>query len=129
MLVISTLLLSAARPGVAAPQPSITRPQLNCEELARQYQGAWSAPPLQVPTQKLVDGPILGNGDLGVVLGGSADRLTLYIGSVDSAATGPELCLSHDLSVAPLRLHPMTPSQPRVAGQLTTCGVEPPLPG
>ena len=55
-------------------------PGLDCERLAAQYQGSWASPPDRVPTQKLVDGPILGNGDLGIVLGGPPEKLTFYIG-------------------------------------------------
>ena len=53
---------------------------LDCAGIARRYVGRWTAPPTRVPTQKLVDGPILGNGDLGVTLGGPPEALTWYLG-------------------------------------------------
>lgn len=43
-------------------------------------QGHWTAPPQHVPTGNTVDGPLLGNGDVGVVMGGTGDQLSLYIG-------------------------------------------------
>ena len=66
-------LSAAAVAAAAATGPA-------CSSIAAKYSGHWSAPPKSVPTQKLVDGPILGNGDLGVVLGGPPGQLTFYIG-------------------------------------------------
>ena len=54
--------------------------RLNCAKIASKYSGRWSKPPQKVPTQKLVDGPILGNGDLGVVAGGPAEKMTFFVG-------------------------------------------------
>ncbi len=46
------------------------------EALARvaQHRGVWTAPPVVMPTRKVPDGPLLGNGDLGVAVGGVAER-------------------------------------------------------
>ncbi|MEI7902032.1 MAG: hypothetical protein WCK89_17405 [bacterium] len=41
------------------------------------------SPPGKVPTNFMVDGPIMGNGDVGVVLAGQPDRLKFYIGKND----------------------------------------------
>lgn len=38
------------------------------------YQGVWSAPPEVVPTRKVPDGPLIGNGDLGVAIGTGGER-------------------------------------------------------
>ena len=37
-----------------------------------QWNGIWTAPPIRVPSAKSVDGPLLGDGEAGLVLGGSA---------------------------------------------------------
>eukprot|EP00118_Oscarella_pearsei_P004347 m.18432 g.18432 ORF g.18432 m.18432 type:complete len:780 (+) comp27660_c0_seq1:15-2354(+) len=41
--------------------------------------GVWDSPPGGVPSGKVVGGPILGNGDLGVALGGSESSLQFYV--------------------------------------------------
>jgi hypothetical protein len=51
--------------------------------IAKKHTLASEAPPRGVPTDKMVDGPILGNGDVGVVLAGQPDRLKFYIGKND----------------------------------------------
>lgn len=49
--------------------------------------GAWKArfdrPPSRVPSDKQVDGPLLGNGDVGVVLGGPPEALRFWISKND----------------------------------------------
>lgn len=40
-------------------------------------------PPKHVPSGKVVDGPLIGNGDLGVVIGGPPDRQRFYVGKDD----------------------------------------------
>eukprot|EP01084_Bolivina_argentea_P005802 10949_1 len=46
--------------------------------------GVWTVPPRNVPSSKEVDGPLLGNGDIGVVLGGKKNNiLTFFIGKND----------------------------------------------
>jgi alpha-L-fucosidase 2 len=42
--------------------------------------GTFSAPPKVFPSTKTVDGPLLGNGDLGAAIGGPANRLAIYFG-------------------------------------------------
>ena len=39
--------------------------------------GVFHAPPVLMPTRKLPDGPLLGNGDLGVAIGAVTERLPL----------------------------------------------------
>jgi hypothetical protein len=43
----------------------------------------FTAPPNKVPTLGMPDGPLLGNGDVGVVLGGPPEAQTFYIGKND----------------------------------------------
>src|SRR4051794_29683425 len=48
--------------------------------IVQNYRGRWSAPPTNTPSGKTVDGPLLGNGDVGVTIGGGIDDQTFYIG-------------------------------------------------
>jgi hypothetical protein len=54
----------AAEPGTAGQALAI---------VARQ-KGVFTAPPVVMPTRKAPDGPLLGNGDVGVVIGGVIER-------------------------------------------------------
>lgn len=40
--------------------------------------GVFTAPPILLPTRKIPDGPLLGNGDLGVAIGGVVERLKYF---------------------------------------------------
>ena len=50
---------------------------------AMDYTAVFKAPPEHVPTPGMPDGPLLGNGDIGVVLGGPAEAQAFYIGKND----------------------------------------------
>lgn len=43
----------------------------------------FTAPPRMVPSRKVVDGPVIGNGDVGVVLSGPPDKLRFWISKND----------------------------------------------
>ena len=47
------------------------------------FKATFTQPPHLVPTRKVVDGPIIGNGDVGVVLSGPPDKLRLWISKND----------------------------------------------
>jgi len=47
------------------------------------YTAVFSAPPKNVPTSAMPDGPLLGNGDLGVVLAGPPEEQRFHIGKND----------------------------------------------
>ncbi|MGA2115850.1 MAG: LamG-like jellyroll fold domain-containing protein [Bryobacteraceae bacterium] len=51
--------------------------------IVARYSFVMNQPPRQVPSGTVVDGPILGNGDLGVVLAGPADEQRFYLGKND----------------------------------------------
>jgi len=53
------------------------------ESLVEQHTGVFLQPPAYVPRNSAVDGPLLGNGDVGVVVGGTADAQVFYIGKND----------------------------------------------
>jgi alpha-L-fucosidase 2 len=43
-------------------------------EVVALHRGVWDAPPDAMPTRKVPDGPLLGNGDLGVAIGAVSER-------------------------------------------------------
>jgi len=47
------------------------------------YKAVMTEPPANVPTAKTPDGPLAGNGDIGIVMGGAPNRLTFYFGKND----------------------------------------------
>jgi len=51
--------------------------------LVARHRGVFTAPPRGVPTNKVVDGPVLGNGDVGVALAGPPQRQLWCIGKND----------------------------------------------
>lgn len=53
------------------------------EIYAGRYKAVFTAAPTKVPTSKTPDGPLAGNGDIGLTLGGTADQLTFYFGKND----------------------------------------------
>ncbi len=50
---------------------------------AMDYTAVFTAPPRHVPTRGMPDGPLLGNGDVGVVLAGPPEAQVFYIGKND----------------------------------------------
>ena len=52
-----------------------------------QFQGVWNSPPTALDTGETVDAPLLGNGDVGVAVGGSIDDQTYYLGKNDFFST------------------------------------------
>lgn len=47
------------------------------------YKGEWSTPPSNTPTNKVPDGAICGNGDIGMVWGGTPDKQVFYFSKND----------------------------------------------
>ncbi len=54
------------------------------------YQAIFTHPPRHVPTRGMPDGPLLGNGDVGIVLAGPPARQTFYIGKNDFWTRTPD---------------------------------------
>ncbi|MCY2930626.1 MAG: hypothetical protein NTV86_14235 [Planctomycetota bacterium] len=76
------------------------------EKIVGRYKGVYDKPPSQTPTTKIPDGPLLGNGDVGVALGGPPEELRLFISKADFWRTqGPPKC-------------PNTAAGPRQLGQI-----------
>ena len=57
------------------PNDPVAREALS---LVSQYRGVWDAAPDAMPTRKVPDGPLLGNGDLGVAVGAVAERRRFF---------------------------------------------------
>jgi hypothetical protein len=77
-----TALLFAIQPLLADTLP-VQDPSETGPRLAAQVIGTYNAPPSNIITSKTTGGPVLGNGDIGVVVGGAADDLSLYLGKND----------------------------------------------
>jgi hypothetical protein len=52
-----------------------------------QFQGVWSAPPSDLSGGETTDAPLMGNGDVGVAVGGSINDQTFYVGKNDFFST------------------------------------------
>ncbi|PYF71510.1 glycosyl hydrolase family 95 catalytic domain-containing protein [Pedobacter nutrimenti] len=53
------------------------------EIYAGRYKAIFKEPPQKVPTAKTPDGPLAGNGDIGLTMGGTADQIRFFIGKND----------------------------------------------
>lgn len=73
-IVITTL----SRPALA---DTVTANQ--AWRIAQQYTGVWTSPPTTLTNGETVDAPMLGNGDIGVAVGGSITNQTMYLGKND----------------------------------------------
>jgi hypothetical protein len=51
--------------------------------IVQQYTGVWTSPPTNLTNGETVDAPLMGNGDIGVAVGGSIADQTMYIGKND----------------------------------------------
>ncbi len=50
---------------------------------AMDYCAVYTSPPQGIPTGQMPDGPLLGNGDVGIVMAGSAEQQQFYVGKND----------------------------------------------
>ncbi|MBO9616299.1 MAG: hypothetical protein J7619_26630 [Dyadobacter sp.] len=58
--------------------------KVNAQEIyAGRYKAVFTSTPRKVPTSKTPDGPLAGNGDIGLTLGGDPDKLRFYLGKND----------------------------------------------
>lgn len=53
------------------------------EHLWESRKGVFTEPPKRTPSDTFVDGPLMGNGDVGIVIGGPAEGQAFYIGKND----------------------------------------------
>ena len=54
-----------------------------CEDFVPEYKGTWNKPPTRMPTSLTPDGAICGNGDIGMVWGGTPDSQCIYLSKND----------------------------------------------
>ncbi len=62
----------------AGPPPGDAQVAAKALAVVARHRGVWTAPPLIMPTRKVPDGPLLGNGDVGVAIGGVVERLRYF---------------------------------------------------
>ena len=55
----------------------------NAERIVSRHEGVWTAPPRRVPSNADSDAPLLGNGDLGVLIGGPPEKQQFFISKCD----------------------------------------------
>ena len=75
------------------------------QEYVARYKGVFTQPAQHMPTKTVPDGPLSGNGDVGIVIGGNPDFQTFYISKVDfwkSKRGYPEggVCLPGGLNIS-----------------------------
>jgi hypothetical protein len=61
----------------------------NAEKIVSRCEGVWTAPPRRIPSNAVSDAPMLGNGDLGVLVGGATEKQTFYISKCDLGRPQP----------------------------------------
>ncbi|MDI3319846.1 glycosyl hydrolase family 95 catalytic domain-containing protein [Pinibacter soli] len=66
--------------SIAVSQPGSANDALSIVDAHKIF---FSAPAHHIPTDKMPDAPLLGNGDIGVAIAGSPDSLAFYIGKND----------------------------------------------
>lgn len=49
------------------------------KQIISKHKNVFTTPPKRTPANQSVDGPLLGNGDMGVAIGGTPDNLSLYL--------------------------------------------------
>jgi hypothetical protein len=75
---LALLLASPAARAVTIPDPAATG-----QALVAGVVGKYTSPPVLLPSNGLTDAPVIGNGDLGVTIGGPASALRFYVGKAD----------------------------------------------
>ena len=82
-----------------------TQNKISNQEYVARYKAVFTQPPQKIPTPLVPDGPVAGNGDVGIVIGGKPEFQTFYISKVDfwKAKRGyPEggVCLPGGLNIS-----------------------------
>ncbi|MCU1422526.1 MAG: hypothetical protein JWN36_2177 [Microbacteriaceae bacterium] len=81
--VTGLLISSALTVGIAQPALADTTTSTHAMRIVSQYSGQWTTPPTVLTSGETTDAPLLGNGDVGVAIGGSINNQTLYLGKND----------------------------------------------
>ena len=122
LLPVASLQLAAARP--------LLLDATSTAGLVDGIGGSWRAQPLHVPTlvakqSDAVDGPLLGNGAVGAVLGGPANNLTWYLGAnrfFGGPSSGSSHCGYHSGGALQLGGLTVQTSSPLLANASWTAG-------
>jgi alpha-L-fucosidase 2 len=77
----ATTSFAQAAAGSADPTPTLAL------DTVQQFQGVWTSPPTNLSGGETTDAPLMGNGDVGVAVGGSINDQTFYIGKNDFFST------------------------------------------
>jgi hypothetical protein len=81
----AVVILTCATVTTALPHPAfadaVTANQAS--RIVQQYTGVWTSPPTNLTGGGTVDAPLMGNGDIGVAVGGSIANQTMYLGKND----------------------------------------------
>jgi alpha-L-fucosidase 2 len=78
--------LTQTSPAQAAASSDDPTPTLALDTV-QQFQGGWTSPPTNLSGGETTDAPLMGNGDVGVAVGGSINDQTFYIGKNDFFST------------------------------------------
>jgi alpha-L-fucosidase 2 len=68
---------------VGAQQLDLPDPAAAAQTAVANVKGVFDSPPKNTPTSKMPDGPVAGNGDLGLTVGGPPSQLNFYLGKSD----------------------------------------------
>jgi alpha-L-fucosidase 2 len=77
----ATTSLARASSGSYDPTPTLAL------DTVQQFQGVWTSPPTNLSGGETTDAPLMGNGDVGVAVGGSINDQTFYVGKNDFFST------------------------------------------
>jgi alpha-L-fucosidase 2 len=82
-------LIGAALTTVTMAQPAMADPvtATQAARIVSQYTGVWTTPPTQLTNGETTDAPLMGNGNVGVAVGGSINDQTFYLGKNDFFST------------------------------------------
>ena len=69
--------------GLAAEPATAESPAATTPQGVAKHQAIFTAPPRGVPTNGMPDGPLLGNGDVGIVMAGTPEAQRFFIGKND----------------------------------------------
>jgi alpha-L-fucosidase 2 len=87
-VVTVTALVSAALTVISSQPAAADSVTANeATRIVAQYQGVWTSPPTQLTNGETTDAPLMGNGDVGVAVGGSINDQTFYVGKNDFFST------------------------------------------
>ena len=89
LLTLGLTALQTASPLASRAQAATVTDPTAAQALATvaQFQGEWTSPPTNISGGETTDAPLMGNGDVGVAVGGSINDQTFYIGKNDFFST------------------------------------------